>query len=70
MSYKVINPYKWERAKAVLFALNMIACIACIGGLEWEPSVGEPLIQSVSGALFFGATSGLLAWRMGSTLRK
>ena len=54
----------------LLFAVNLIAGIACIGGLEWEPSMGDPLFPSIEGAIFFGSISGFLAWRMGSTLRK
>ena len=70
MSYRVVNPYKWERAKAILFAVNLLAGISCIGGLEWEPTMGDPMFPSIEGAIFFGSISGFLAWRMGSTLRK
>lgn len=67
---RVVNPEKWERTKAVFFFLNLIGAIACFGGLEWEPSMGDPMVPAPELGVFFLITAGFTVWRIGSTTKR
>lgn len=67
---KVVNPERWEATKFCAFWLTLTAAIACLGGLEWEPEMGDPIVPAPELGVFFLITAGFIAWRLGSTTRR
>lgn len=68
--WKVVNPERWESAKFCAFWMTLAAAIVCLGGLEWEPEMGDPMVPAPEFGVFFLITAGFIAWRMGSTTRR
>lgn len=55
----VVNPYRWNRAKSIFAALNLIGAIICVGGLEGEGPMPAPGLA----AILLGI-AGVTLWRV------
>lgn len=68
--YRVVSPYRWERSKAVAMWISLAITIGCFGGLEWEPTMGEPLFPAPEAGFFFLGITAFLVSRIGTTWNK
>lgn len=68
--WKVVNPYRWESSKAVTMWVSLLVAIGCFGGLEWEPSMGDPLFPAPEAGFFFLGISAFIVSRLGTTWKK